>query len=51
MSVVFAKDTELGMDDLSVELASFLEIPGSVLVDTGPYVSKRLAVRVSRYLH
>lgn len=34
MSVVFAKDTELEMDDLSVELASFLEIPGSVLVDT-----------------
>lgn len=34
MSVVFAKDTELEMNDLPVELASLLEIPGLVLVDT-----------------
>lgn len=34
ISVVFAKDTDLEMDDLSVELASLLEIPGLVLVDT-----------------
>lgn len=33
MSVVVAKDTELEMNDLSVELASLFEIPGLVVVD------------------
>lgn len=34
LSVVFAKDTELEMDVLSVGLASIPEIPCIVLVDT-----------------
>lgn len=34
VSVVFAKDTEFEVDVVSVELASVLEIPGYVLVDT-----------------
>lgn len=34
ISVVFAKDAELEMDVLPVELSSILEIPGIVLVYT-----------------